>query len=64
MEAVTLFWGASKLLQMVTEAMKLIHLLLGTKATTNLDSVLKNREITFFNQGLYIQHYGFSSNPV
>ena len=24
MEAVTLFWGASKLLQMVTEALKLI----------------------------------------
>ena len=39
-------------------------LLLGRKATTNIDSVLKNREITFFNQGLYIQHYGFSSNPV
>ena len=32
---------------MVTEAMKLRHLLLGRKATTNLDSVLKSRGFTF-----------------
>ena len=41
-----LFWGASKLLQMVTAAMKLRYLLLGTKAMTNLDSLLKRRDIT------------------
>ena len=42
----TLFWGASKSLQMVTAAMRLRYLLLGRKAMTNLDSILKNRDIT------------------
>ena len=42
----TLFWGASKSLQMVTEAMKLRHLLLERKVMTNLDSILKSRDIT------------------
>ena len=37
--------GAPKSLQMVTAAMKLRHLLLGRKAMTNLDSVLKSRDI-------------------
>ena len=37
---------APKSLQMVTVAMKLRHLLLGRKAMTNLDSVLKSRDIT------------------
>ena len=31
---------------MVTAAMKLRHLLLGRKAMTNLDSILKNRDNT------------------
>ena len=31
---------------MVTAAMKLRHLLLGRKVMTNLDSILKNRDIT------------------
>ena len=31
---------------MVTAALKLRHLLLGRKAMTNLDSVLKSREVT------------------
>ena len=31
---------------MVTAAMKLRHLLLGRKATINLDSILKSRDIT------------------
>ena len=31
---------------MVTAAMKLRHLLLGREATTNLDSILKSRDIT------------------
>ena len=35
--------GGSKSLQMVTAAMKLRHLLLGRKAMTNLDSILKSR---------------------
>ena len=43
----TLFSWAPKSLQMVTAAMKLKdNLLLGRKAMTNLDSVLKNRDIT------------------
>ena len=42
-----LFLGAPKSLQMVTVAMKLRHLLLGRRVITNLDSILKSRDITF-----------------
>ena len=42
----TLFLGAPKSLQMVIEAMKLKCLLLGSKVMTNLDSILKSRDIT------------------
>ena len=42
METVTLFSWAPKSLQMVTAAMKLRHLLLGRKALSNLDSILKS----------------------
>ena len=42
----TLFLGAPKSLQMVTAAMKLRGLLLGRKAMTNLDSILKCRDTT------------------
>src|SRR5574340_258477 len=42
----TLFWGGPKSLQMVTAAMKLKDLLLGRKVMTNLDSILKSRDIT------------------
>ena len=43
----TLFSWATKSLQMVTAAMKLKDpWLLGRKATTNLDSILKSRDIT------------------
>ena len=45
METVRLL-GAPKSLQMVTAAMKLRHLLLGRKAMTNLDSILKSRGMT------------------
>ena len=42
-----LFWGAPKSLQMVTAAMKIRrHLLLERKAMTNLDSILKSRDVT------------------
>ena len=41
-----LFWGAPKSLQMVIAAMKLRLLLLGRKVMTNLDSILKSRDIT------------------
>ena len=46
METETLFFGAPKSLQMVTAAMKLRCLLPGRKAMTNLDTILKNRDIT------------------
>ena len=39
------------------------HLLLGRKAITNLDSILKSRDITL-QTGLSIQSYGFSSSHV
>ena len=46
-ETVTdLILGVLKSLQMVTAAMKLRHLLLGRKFMTNLDSILKSRDIT------------------
>ena len=40
------------------------HLLLGRKAMTNLDSILKSRDITFANKGPSSQSYGFSSSHV
>ena len=43
----TLFLRAPKSLQLVTAAMKLRRLLLGRKAMTNLDSILKSRDITW-----------------
>ena len=47
METVTDFiFLDSKSLWMVTAAMKLRHFLLGSKAMTNLDSILKIRDIT------------------
>ena len=39
-------------------------LLLGRKGMTNLDSILKNRDITSADKGLYSQSYGFSSSHV
>ena len=49
---------------MVTEAMKLkdTHLLLGRKAVTNLDNILKSRD--FADKGPSSQSYGFSSSRV
>ena len=40
------------------------HLLLGRKAITNLDSVLKSRDITLTTKVLSSQSYGFSSSHV
>ena len=43
----TLFWGAPKLLQIMTIAMELKDACsLEKKAMTNLDSILKSRDIT------------------
>ena len=40
------------------------HLLLGRKAMTNLDSILKGRDYHFANISQYTQSYGFSSSHV
>ena len=40
------------------------HLLLGRKAVTNLDRILKSRDISLPKKGLYSQSYGFSSSCV
>ena len=40
------------------------HLLLGRKTMTNLDSILKSRDITFASKGLSSQSYDFSSGHV
>ena len=40
------------------------HLLLGRKAMTNLDSILKSRDITLPNNGPSSQSYGSSSGHV
>ena len=42
----SLFSWAPKSLRTLTATMKLRHLLLGRKAMTNLDSILKNRDNT------------------
>ena len=42
----TLFWGAPKLLQMVSATMKLKMFAPWKKAMTHLDSILKSRDIT------------------
>ena len=40
------------------------HLLLGRKAMTNLDSILKSRDIAWPTKGPSSQSYGFSSSHV
>ena len=40
------------------------HLLLIGKAMTNLDSILKSRDVNFTNKGPSSQSYGFSSSHV
>ena len=47
----TLFFWAPKSLQVVIAAMKLKDLLLGRKVMTNLDSILKSRDITLPTMG-------------
>ena len=46
----TLFFWAPKSLQMVTAAMKLKDALLGRTVMTNLDSMLKSRDITLLTK--------------
>ena len=51
----TLFFWAPKSLQMVIAAMKLRRLLLGRKVMTNLDSILKSRDITLPTRVLLVK---------
>ena len=55
-----LFFWAPKSLQMVTLAMKLKDLLLGRKVMTNLDSILKSRDITLPIKVLLVKAMAFS----
>ena len=68
-ETVTVLSWAPKSLQMVTAVMKLRHLIVGRKAVTSLDSILKRRDIKkkkqrhyFANKGLSSQNFGFSNS--
>ena len=56
METVTgfIFW-APESLQMVTAAMKLRRLLLGRKVMTNLDIILKSRDITLSTKACLVK---------
>ena len=54
----------SKSLQVVTTTMKLRYLLLGRKAMTKLDSILKSRDITLPTNVHIVKSYGFSSSHV
>ena len=53
------FGGAPKSLQTVTEAMKLRDLLPGRKAMTNLDSILKSRDITLLTKVYLVKAMAF-----
>ena len=55
----TLFSWAPESLQMVTAAMKLRHLLLARKAMTNLDSILKSKDITLLTKVSLVKVMGF-----
>ena len=66
METVTDFiWKGSKITTDGDGSHEIkIHLILGRKVMTNLDTILKSRDITFANKGLSSQSYGFSSSHV
>ena len=64
-ETVTDFLGVSKISVDGDCSHKIKRcLLLGRKAMTNLDSILKSRDSTLPTKGPYCQGYGFSSSHV
>ena len=56
--------NGNTVLQTVTAATKLRHLLLGRKAMTNLDSILKSRDITVPTKVYLVKAMVFSSSRV
>ena len=60
----TLLSWAPKSLHMMTAAMKLRLFLLGRKTKTNLEKLLKSRDIYFASKGLSSHSCGFSSSDV
>ena len=60
----TLFCWAPKSLQMVTAAMKSRCLILGRKAVTNLDSILKSRNVALPTKVQLVKAMVFSSSHV
>ena len=66
METVTdfIFWGSKITVDGDCSHYIKRHLLLGRKIMTNLDSILKSRDINFADKGLSSQSYGFSSSHV
>ena len=54
----------SKTLQMVIAAMKLRPFLLGRKAMTNLDSILKSRDVILPTKVHLVKAFGFSISHV
>ena len=61
MEMVTDFTFFGSKIPAVTAAMKLRHLLLGRKAMTNLDSVLKSRHITLLTMVYMVKAMVFAA---
>ena len=57
-------FGAPKSLQIMIEAMKLRRLLIGRKVLTNLDSILKSRDITLSTKVHLVKAVFFSSGHV
>ena len=60
----TLFFGGSKVMDSDCSHEIKRCLLLGSKAMTNLDSILKSSDITLPTSGPYSKRYGFSSSHV
>ena len=63
---ILLFWGGGSKIPADGDCSHEIkrHLLLGRKAVTNLDSILKRRDITLPTKVHLVKGYGFSSSHV
>ena len=59
-----IFWGSKITADGTCSPEIKRDLLLGRKVMTNLDSILKSRDVTFANKGPSSQSYGFSSSHI